>query len=206
MNFLELRLFIFDMDGTLVDSFLDFDAMRNELSFPRGVPLLEYIESIRHKVSADEVDKYFKIIAHHELEGAKKSVLYPGARDFLTLLNERGIKTALLTRNSLPVTEFTCDMHELSFDRILTRDCVTRPKPDPEGLLTICQELDADPREACYMGDFLFDIEAAKNAGMPGISFLSSKDLEQNEELERVSHLAVRSYEELIMLLSASST
>ena len=48
---INFKAFIFDMDGTLVDSFLDFDSMREELNFPKGVPLLEYIESMGERIT-----------------------------------------------------------------------------------------------------------------------------------------------------------
>ena len=46
IDFSKLDLFIFDMDGTLVDSALDFDAMRQELGFPKDAPILEHIETL----------------------------------------------------------------------------------------------------------------------------------------------------------------
>lgn len=196
MEFKTFKSFIFDMDGTLVDSQLNFDAMREELQFPCGVPLLEYIEELRGKVSKEEIDHYFKVIHHHEMEGAKRSIPYDGVEEFLEYLHQLGIKTAVLTRNSREVTEATFKKWKMSFEVILTRDCVLRPKPDPEGLFEICRRLNVDPQSSVYMGDFLFDLEAAKNAGMKAILFQPETHLSIPDH-EREADYVVHSFREL---------
>lgn len=189
-----LKAFIFDMDGTLVDSFLDFDAMREELNFPQGVPLLEHIESLGDSITPMERDSYFDVINRHELEGAKRSLMMEGCKEFLNFLEDRGIKTGVLTRNSLHVTEETFKKWDLDFEVTLTRDCVVQPKPHPEGLLKICEELSILPEESVYMGDYLFDLTAAKNAGMKAILYSPL----ENPEFEKEADFTVRSYFQLI--------
>jgi phosphoglycolate phosphatase len=49
-------------------------------------------------------------------------------------------------------------------------DDVNAGKPDPAGILRVCQELQVAPADALYVGDHPRDIEAARNAGMPGIA------------------------------------
>ncbi len=193
MSFPTLKAFIFDMDGTLVDSKLDFDAMRAELKFPEGVPLLEHIDEIRGQVSEDEVQYFFDVIHRHEREGALASELMPGVVDFLEFLNEAGIHTAVLTRNNREVTDLTFDKWDLSFSKVLSRDCIVRQKPHPEGLLKICEELEVGPHQSVYMGDFSFDLQAAKNAAMKAILYSP----EENRELESEADLTVRCYKEL---------
>lgn len=187
------RAFIFDMDGTLVDSKLDFDAMRADLGFPVGVPILEHIDSLEDSISLEERNRYFEIIHRHENEGANQSVMMEGCHDFLEFLHLQGIKTAVLTRNSRVVTDITFKKWDLSFEVVLSRDCIVKQKPHPEGLHLICESLGVSPEEAVYMGDYLFDLEAAKNAGMKGILFSP----ERNPEFEKEADYVVRSYLEL---------
>ena len=42
----QIRGIIFDMDGTLVDSRLDYDAIRREMGLPAGMPILEGLEQV----------------------------------------------------------------------------------------------------------------------------------------------------------------
>ncbi len=190
----DLKAFIFDMDGTLVDSKLDFDAMREELKFPKGAPLLEHIEYLGDSITDEERARFFSIINKHELRGARESELMPGCVEFLQFLKRNNIKTAVLTRNSLDVTQKTFKKWNLSFDIILTRDCVIKPKPDPEGLITICKTLEIHNEEAVYIGDFLFDLQTAHNAQMKAILYSQ----EPNNELEAHADLVVSSYPTLV--------
>lgn len=194
MKLQQFKAFLFDMDGTLVDSFLDFDAMREELRFPEGVPLLEHIESLGDKITSEEREHYFEVIHKHELAGAKKSLMMEGCTDFLNFLHERGVKTGVLTRNCLSVTEETFKKWDLSFEITLTRDCVEKQKPHPEGLLKMCEHLKVEPSESVYMGDYLFDLDAAKNAGMKAILYSPEK----NSEFEKEADFTVRSYPQLM--------
>lgn len=194
MELPSLKVFIFDMDGTLVDSKLDFDAMREELGFPQGVPLLEHIDEIRGSVSDAEIQHYYEVIHRHEREGALASELMPGVREFLNFLEDKKIKTAVLTRNNKEVTDLTFEKWDMTFTSVLSRDCVTKQKPHPEGLLKICNDLEATPSECVYIGDFSFDLEAAKNAAMKAILYSP----QENYELESLADYTVRCYKNLI--------
>ncbi len=45
-------------------------------------------------------------------------------------------------------------------------DHVAQPKPDPEGLLLACSEINLAPEDCIYVGDHIRDIQAGKSAGM----------------------------------------
>jgi HAD superfamily hydrolase (TIGR01509 family) len=190
---MEFKLFIFDMDGTIVDSALDFDEMRRELEFPEGVPLLEHIELLAKTEPQERIDHYMKVIHKHEERGGLASVPMPGAADFLNFLDSSGLRKAVLTRNSLPVAKLTFDKLQWEFESVISRDCVAKPKPYPDGLFHICETLGVEPRECCYMGDFSFDLETAKKAGMPAILYSPL----ENPELEAQADLVVRDFESL---------
>lgn len=196
MNLRKLKVFIFDMDGTLVDSRLNFDLMREELGFPPGVPLLEHIETLRGEKDEQTIQSYFDVIHRHELTGAHESVLMPGIMEFLSFLNESSIKTAVVTRNSREVTDVTFNKWQLKFSQVLSRDCVENPKPHPEALLKVCENFGVEPEEAVYMGDFLFDLEAAHNAGMKAILY-APKHITPEEELLIKADVIVSCYKEL---------
>src|SRR5262245_19687902 len=111
-----IRGVIFDLDGTLVDSGLDFDQMRHEMGLRAGKPLLASLALLDEPHSS----RCHAILHRHEQKGAEQARLMPGVEEFLTALGDRGIRQAVLTRNSRPVTLATLRRLALSFDPIIT--------------------------------------------------------------------------------------
>jgi len=192
-NFKELELFIFDMDGTLVDSALNFDAMRTELNFPKDASILEHIETLAEQ----DQRKAFEVVDRHESEGADRATEMPGVTNLLESLKSLQKKTAVLTRNSKTVTDITLQKFDWDFDIVLTRDCISLQKPHPEGLLKICSELNIEIKKSCYIGDYKFDLEAATNAGMFGVLY----DQNSNSEFKDLADYTYSNHQELLKLL-----
>lgn len=159
--------YIFDLDGTLVDSKLDFNKMREEIGIPHGEPILEYLE--RHP-DPHFVKKGLEIVHQHEVMGAQKAELIEGALQLLEELRSKNIPTGLLTRNSKVVTELTLNRFSLPLDDVLTRDDC-RPKPDPEGLLILSRKWSLPVHDLVYIGDYLFDLQTAKACSMTAALF-----------------------------------
>lgn len=157
-----IRGVVFDLDGTLVQSRLDFDAIRRETGFPTGIGLLEHLATLADTTQAQRAAG---IIYRHEMAGAARATWMPGARRLLTTLHTLGIPTAILTRNMRDATHLTMRSLAIPIDLVLTReDC--SPKPDPEGLLHIARQWNLPTHDMVYIGDFHFDIQAAHNARM----------------------------------------
>lgn len=187
----QVRGIAFDLDGTLVDSALDFVAIRKELGFPGGVGLLEHIETLN---DTDAVAHAHAVIGRHEMAGAMRASWMPGARLLLEALNDAGIPTAILTRNSRAATRKTCEALDIPISRIVTReDCA--PKPDPEGLLRIARHFGLMPARMMYVGDFIDDLTAARRAGMAGCLYRNRKNSafvsEANYVIDHFRELAV---------------
>lgn len=190
MKNLKISAIIFDLDGTLVDSKLNFNKMREEIGIPSDYPILEYIES-----SNDEKFKQFaiEIINRHEVLGAQVALPIRDADKFISLLEERKIPKAIVTRNSKHVTDLTLSKFNWNFEMILTRDCAPA-KPKPDALLNIASELNLNLSNTLYIGDHGFDIETAKNANC--ISGLIEHDY--NQDLKSIADISIKNFSELI--------
>jgi HAD superfamily hydrolase (TIGR01549 family) len=163
----QLRGMIFDLDGTLVDSALDFEAIRRDMRLPSGKPILEALDLIP---SGDEKEQMLSILHQHELAGAKRATLYDGVREFMEWLDRRKIRRAVLTRSSRESTEIVLNRLDLNFEMTLTREDAP-PKPDPGGLLAICDAWKLPSADVLFCGDYLFDLEAGTRAGMQTVLF-----------------------------------
>jgi HAD superfamily hydrolase (TIGR01509 family) len=157
---------IFDLDGTLVDSQLDFDQMRREMGIPAGHTILEALEL----APPHEAERMWRIVAEHELRGVERATVLPGVREFLHELARRGIHRAVLTRNSRASAAATLARLELEIDTVVSRE--DGPvKPDPAGVLQICRHWQLEPRLCVMVGDYRFDIEAGRQAGARTVLF-----------------------------------
>jgi phosphoglycolate phosphatase len=160
---------IFDLDGTLVDSALDFGLMRREMGLADGLPLLEAIA----RVPPADAERCWAILAEHERRGSQRATVYPGVAEFLDSLAERGWHRAIFTRNSRALTRATVTRLNLDFDTIISRE--DGPvKPDPAAIWKTCEAWGLHPRECIIVGDHRFDIEAGRRAGTYTVLFTGS--------------------------------
>lgn len=193
----EVEGVVFDLDGTLVDSRLDFAALRDQLGCPPDIGVLEFVAGLDDREAARVAET---AIHDFEMAGARAATWMPGARALLECLHERSLPTAILTRNKREAVTMTVDNLRIDVDMVLTReDC--RPKPDPEGLLRIAAHWRRDPSRLVYIGDFRFDLEAARNAGMMACLYLNAC----NGDLIGQADWAIAHFDELTRAFSGPS-
>ena len=159
------------MDGTLTEELLDFAAIREEIGVPSEVKgILEHIAEL----GEEERRRAEEILHRHEITAADACELHVGAEEVLAGLRERGVKTALLTRNSAACAERVLSRHSLELDYVATRD--NRPhKPHPDSILNITRRLGISPGETLMVGDYLYDLQAAEAAGTDSALLLEGK-------------------------------
>lgn len=162
-----IRGIVFDLDGTLLDTGLDFPAMRRDLGLPAEMPILEALAEL---APGEHFDRQWAIVREHELAGARRAVVYDGVLEFLAELHRRNISQAILTRNSRESAELALAQLDWRFSQVLTREDAP-PKPDPSGLLEICRRWQLAPEHVAFCGDYLFDLEAGRRAGMTTILY-----------------------------------
>ena len=164
---------IFDLDNTLVSSALDFDWLRQQLSCAANIDLLQYIADIPDVTHRKQLEE--KVI-EHELADARQSTIMPECENLLSYLRQQKIPTAVVTRNCAQAAKLKIDHHQLQFDRIVSREEFP-PKPAPDALLDIAKQWQLAPQNILYVGDYIYDLQAAFRANMPSCLVTNGDDV-----------------------------
>ena len=184
---------IFDLDGTLTVSAHDFEHIRRELGLAPQTPILEAL----HAMPAEEAAPLWEQLNELEFYYAGKSSLMQGAPELLQRLHDDGRQLAILTRNTMPVvrqTLETCRLdHFFPLEHILDRDaCI--PKPSPDGVIRLLEFWQAAPEDSVMVGDYLYDLEAGKGAGVATVHL----DTRGNVDWSAVTDIRVESLGEIL--------
>ncbi|WP_227990306.1 HAD family hydrolase [Photobacterium carnosum] len=164
---------IFDLDNTLVSSALDFDWLRQQLGCTVETDLLEYISDISDLSLRTQLGN--KVI-EYELADARQSTIMPECENLLSYLRQQKIPTAVVTRNCAQAAKLKIDHHQLQFDRIVSREEFP-PKPAPDALLDIAKQWRLAPKNILYVGDYIYDLQAAFHANMPSCLVTNGEEL-----------------------------
>lgn len=150
---------VFDLDNTLVTSSLDFPLIKSQLGCDKSMDLLTFLETLplNEKASAHQH------IIDHELEDASSATVLEGCHSLLKTLEEYGFLTAIVTRNCRQAADIKVKKNALKIPIVLTREDHAA-KPSPDALLHLSELWQIKPEEILYVGDYLFDIQTAKNA------------------------------------------
>jgi len=162
-----IRGVVYDLDGTLVDSGLDFPAIRREMGLPDGVLILEALAEVPQ---GERLDHCLRVLARHEHEAAERATIMPGAAQLVAHLEAKKIPQAIFTRNSRRCSTRMLERVGLTFSWVLCREDGP-PKPHPAGLLKLCEIWRVEPADVLFMGDFLHDINAGRAAGVRTVLF-----------------------------------
>ncbi len=208
--------FLFDLDGTLVDSVYEHvlawrDALDQEgielsvwrihrkIGMSGGLFTNMLLRETGLDISDERVARLRRLHAEAYKKRAAKIPPLPGARALLAYLSEAGIPWAIATSGRMetagPVIEtLGVDMNKVP---VVTRDQVKYAKPDPDLFLAAAEKLGVDIETSCVVGDSIWDMLAARRARAIGIGLLSGGYGEN--ELERSG--AYRVYEDPADLL-----
>lgn len=158
------------MDGTLTLPIHDFEEIRAALGMPSGVPILEAIVEMP-PVEAERTRQQLHDI---EMEIAARATPQPGISDVLQRLQESGRQLGILTRNGEEITRVTLEAAGLDsffkWESVIGRDTCL-PKPNPDGVHRLLELWDAQREEAVIIGDYLYDIQAGREAGIATVHF-----------------------------------
>jgi HAD superfamily hydrolase (TIGR01509 family) len=208
--------FLFDLDGTLIDSVyqhviawraalagmgIDLSVWRihRRIGMSGGLFVSALLRETGLSLSKDDIDRLQQAHAN-EYRGQMDSVTpLPGTVELLAALTERGVKWAIATSGNAVTARPALKLLGLPENTpMVTRDLVRHAKPDPDLFLAAAALLDVEPRHAMVVGDSVWDLLAARRAGALGVGLMSGGY--GREELERAG--AYRVYADPAELLA----
>lgn len=203
--------FLFDLDGTLVDSVYEHVLAWQEALTTEGIDLAvwrihrrigmsgglftnQLLRETKMEITPDRVERLNRLHAEAYQKFKGKIHPLPGARRLLDTLTEVRIPWAIATSGRM-ITAGQ-NLAALGVDPltnvVVTRDDVKYAKPDPDLFLAAAARLDVPITSAVVVGDSIWDMLAARRCQALGVGLLSGGY--RSDELERAG--AYRVYEE----------
>ena len=180
---LSYNAFIFDLDGTLLDTLGDLAGSVNYALRKHGLPecSLQEVRSflgngivrlmqgaVKNAVQGEAFEEVFQTFRSHYLEHCLDTTQpYPGILPMMEKLREAGVKMAIVSNKLHPAVQ---ELSRRFFAELVTSAVGesenVRRKPKPDGVLRALKEMGSRPEEAVYVGDSEVDWETARNAGL----------------------------------------
>lgn len=208
-----LRALVFDLDGTLVDSYRAISRALDHARAAFGLPpvgLPELTRSVGHGleslieryVGTDRVEEGVRLFRQRYgaiVESETRAL--PGARETVQALRARGFGLAVASNKPTEFTERIVASLGLlpCMAAVLGPERAGAPKPDPAMIRLALSALAVRPDEAAYVGDMVLDVESAARAGVASI--LVTGGSSDEEELRRTGQTVVVGLAALLDLL-----
>jgi len=194
--------FIWDLDGTLLDS---YEAILSGIEETFGQFAIPYDkEKVREFILKFSVQDLLEQVAEERKLDAEvlnqvraqslseknaQVVLMPGAREVLTWADEAGIQQFVYTHKGDNAFTILRDLGlECYFTEILTNQSGFARKPSPEAAIYLLEKYQLDSDNTYYIGDRTLDVEFAQNSGIQSINFLESS-YEGNHRIQELADI-----------------
>lgn len=195
------QAFLFDLDGTLVDSVyqhvlawrealeaggihLAVWRIHRQIGMSGGLFVNALLRETGHSVSREEAERLQQIHGEAFRRYASQVRPLPGAEELLAYLTKAGVPWAIATSGRLESASLSLRLLGIPDDApIITRDLVRHAKPDPDLFLAAAEKLGVDISDSVVVGDSIWDLLAARRARALGVGLLSGGY--GREELER---------------------
>ncbi|HWP49185.1 MAG TPA: HAD family hydrolase [Candidatus Limnocylindrales bacterium] len=207
--------FLFDLDGTLVDSVyqhvlawrealeeagieLSVWRIHRRIGMSGGLLLNALLRETGRQVTAEEAARLQQLHAKAYAQKIKQVRPLPGARKLLSYLSQIGVPWAIATSGRWESAGPTLEILGIGPEvPVITRDLVQHAKPDPDLFLAAAERLGVSLSDSIVVGDSVWDLLAARRARALGVGLLSGGY--GQEELERAG--AYRVYQDPADLL-----
>lgn len=178
--------YIFDLDGTLLDTLEDLAVAVNhalkKMNYPvrtldevrsfigNGVKML-IRRSVPSEVGEAECEKTLKLYNEYYFAHiADCTRPYDGIEELLNTLKENGCRLAVVSNKSDKLTQKVIKIcFGDAFDAVAGQKEDVKPKPDPEAVYGVMEILGAEKGDTVFIGDSDIDVKTAHNAGLPCI-------------------------------------
>lgn len=208
--------FLFDLDGTLVDSVyqhvlawrealeaggihLAVWRIHRQIGMSGGLFINALLRETGHTVSAQEAERLQQIHSEAFSRYVSQVRPLPGAIDLLQYLTRAGVPWAIATSGRIESASLSLRLLDVPEGvPIVTRDQVRHAKPDPDLFLEAAERLGVNISDSVVVGDSIWDLLAARRARALGVGLLSGGY--GREELERAG--AYRVYNDPADLLN----
>ena len=199
--------FIWDLDGTLLDSYEAILAGIEETYRQFSIPynkeevrafILKYsvqdlLEQVAEERGLDPV-KLNQVRAQSLAEKNAQVILMPGAREVLAWADKQGIQQFVYTHKGDNALTILRDLGlDVYFTEILTSQSGFARKPNPEAATYLISKYHLKPERTFYIGDRTLDIDFAQNSGIQSINFLTSP-VACNQQIERLEDISSFSF------------
>ena len=181
------RAYLFDLDGTLVDSVPDIDqALNHALATADLPPVAESLtrhwighgsrtliqQALQHHQQLADTTAIDQLIgpflSHYKANIAVHSKIYPQVRETLSTLKQAGSKLAVVTNKLTELSEpllKDIGLYDF-FDLIVCGDTADQPKPAADPIVLCLEHFDLTPAQVLMVGDSETDVLAAKAANV----------------------------------------
>ena len=179
----DISTVLFDFDGTVMDTnnviigswqhtFKTVEGKeRDEAEIIKtfGEPLIDTMKKFFPDYPTEEAVEIYR--SYHRDRFTELIDIFPGIKKLLSKLKRRGYKTAIVTSRLKTTTMLGMEKYGIDkyFDAVITCEDTDKHKPDPEPVNIALQRLNSLPEEAVMLGDSMFDIMCAHNAGVKSI-------------------------------------
>ncbi len=183
-----IKLVIFDLDGTLLNTIGDIHYTLNESLKKFNLPEITLADArsfigngakiLVQKAVGDRKDLFDKVYKYYSGIFAKckndRTALYDGAAEVLDKLHSNGIKLAIVTNKPQDATSavYAKYLSKFGFCEVLGQTEYYPLKPDPASTLAILEKYNIDKSECVFVGDGETDMQTAHAAGIRCISAL----------------------------------